>query len=123
MPFPIHSNQGSQFESNLFQELCKVLGIEKTRTTPYHPQSDGLVERFNHTLGDMLSKLVDESQINWDELLPLVILAYHSSVHESTGESPATVLFGREVTLPIDLLLGASPERVEEYQCCSSCVM
>ena len=47
VPFQIHSDQGSQFESNLFQELCKVLGIEKTRTTPYHPQSDGLVERFN----------------------------------------------------------------------------
>ena len=64
---------------------------------------------------------MDEGQRNWDELLPLVMLTYRSSVHESTGESPAKMLFGREVTLPIYLLLGAS-ERVEEYQCCLSYV-
>ena len=69
VPGQIHSDQGAQFESNLFQSLCAILGIEKTRTTPYHPQSDGLVERFNKTLGDMLSKVVDTDHRNWDDVL------------------------------------------------------
>ena len=63
----IHSDQGVQFESKVFQNLCTELGIDKTRTTPYHPQSDGLVERFNRTLAEMLSKVVDNDHRNWDE--------------------------------------------------------
>ena len=100
------------FESKLFQELCRVFDIEKTRTTLYHPQSDGLVERFNRTLGDMLSKLVNISNRNWDEVLPYVMMAYRSSVHESTGQSTSSMLFGHEIQLPIDLLLGEPPKEV-----------
>ncbi|VDI24365.1 Hypothetical predicted protein [Mytilus galloprovincialis] len=55
VPTIIHSDQGSQFESHLFKEMCKLLQIEKTRTTPYHPKSDGMVERFNKTLATMLT--------------------------------------------------------------------
>ena len=88
VPSQIHSDQGAQFESHLFKSLCELLGIEKTRTTPYHPQSDGLVERFNRTIEDMLSKVVDENHKNWDDCLPIVMMAYCSSIHESPGESP-----------------------------------
>ena len=107
VPLLLHSDQGSQFESSLFQELCSLLGIDKTRTTAYHPQSDGLVERFNLTLESMLSKYVAGDQRDWDTHLPMLMLAYRSSIHESTGQTPVAMMFGREVTLPIDLLLGS----------------
>ena len=110
VPKQIHSDQGAQFESKLFQELCRAFDIDKTRTTPYHPQSDGLVERFNRTLGDMLSKLVNASHRNWDELLPFVMMAYRSSVHESAGYFPSMMLFDYEIQLPVDLLLGEPPK-------------
>ena len=55
VPDTIHTDQGRNFESKLIKELCQMLGIKKTRTTPYHPQSDGMVERFNRTLLNMLS--------------------------------------------------------------------
>ena len=61
IPYFVHSDQGRQFESNIFKEMCTLLGIEKTRTTPYHPKSDGMVERFNRTLEAMLSAYVDDN--------------------------------------------------------------
>jgi transposase InsO family protein len=62
VPYAIHSDQETQFESRLFVEVCKLFGIEKSRTTPYHPKSDGMVGRFNKTLATMLSAYVDEHQ-------------------------------------------------------------
>ncbi|PIK51181.1 Retrovirus-related Pol polyprotein from transposon [Apostichopus japonicus] len=102
VPKQIHTDQGRNFESNLFKELCQLLGVDKTRTTPYHPQSDGMVERFNRTLEEMLAKVVDSDQKNWDKCIPLVMMAYRSSIHESTGHSPAEMMLGREIPLPVD---------------------
>ena len=104
IPQAIHSDQGRQFESKLFQEMCKLLGIHKTRTTPYHPQSDGMVERFNRTLAAMLSAYVSTNQKDWDDQLPYVTMAYRSSEHETTGLSPNMLMFGREVSTPLDLM-------------------
>uniref|UniRef100_A0A8C6M8I5 Integrase catalytic domain-containing protein n=1 Tax=Nothobranchius furzeri TaxID=105023 RepID=A0A8C6M8I5_NOTFU len=106
VPRSLHSDQGRNFESKLFRELCELLQIHKTRTTPYHPQSDGLVERFNRTLLTMLTFFVEDNQLNWDALLPYVMLAYRSSVHASTSVTPYKVLFGREIVLPVDVMLG-----------------
>ena len=125
VPLQVHTDQGRQFESNLFREICDVLGMDTTRTTPFHPQSDGLVERFNQTLEAMLSKVVREDQTDWDEQLPLVMMAYRSAVQESTGQSPCRMMLGREVRLPIDMVLGPSPDEpvddiglyAEDLQC------
>jgi hypothetical protein len=71
-----------------------------------------MIERANRTIENMLSAFVDKNQKNWDELVPLLMLAYRSSVHESIGISPNEMVFGRQVTLPIDLVLGRTdPER------------
>ena len=113
-PRMIHTDQGKNFESHLFAEMCKLLGIKKTRTTVYHPQSDGMVERFNRTLGTMIVAYAAERPKTWDERLPMLTMAYRATPHESTGYSPNRVMFGREVTLPIDLMLGSPPDEERE---------
>ena len=69
-PKQLHSDQGRNFESELFQEMCRLLGVEKTRTVSYYPQSDGMVERFNRTMQQMLKTLVCEARDDWDDHLP-----------------------------------------------------
>ena len=104
VPTSLYSDQGAQFESKLFTEMCKLLHIKKTHTSPYHPQSDGMVERFNKTLATMLSSYVNEYHTDWDEYLPFVMMAYRSVEHETTGCSPNYLMLGREVGTPIDLM-------------------
>ena len=102
-PMILHSDQGSNFESEVFQEMCKLLDIDETRTTALRPQSDGMVERANRTIEATLASFVDKNQKDWDAFLPFVMMAYRSFIHENTGVSPNRVMFGREVTLPVDL--------------------
>uniref|UniRef100_A0A8C2FEK8 Integrase catalytic domain-containing protein n=1 Tax=Cyprinus carpio TaxID=7962 RepID=A0A8C2FEK8_CYPCA len=109
VPEIIHTDQGRQFESDLIKHLCRQLGIEKTRTSPYHAQCDGMVERLNRTLKDQLAKYICESGGEWDKYLPQVELAYNSSIHSSTGFSPFFLAHGREPRLPADILLNYSP--------------
>lgn len=99
--------------------LCRLLGINKTRTSPYQPQSDGMIERFNRTLLSMLSFYVDDNQQNWDVLLPYVMMAYRSSVHSSTDFTPYKVLFGQEMVLPVYIMMDVDGQErfatVNEY--------
>ncbi len=109
IPDRIHSDQGRQFESGLFSELCKLLQMEKTRTHHTIPQSDGMVERFNRTLASMLSMFVDDNHRNWDEQIPFVMMAYRAAEHETTGLTPNMVMLGRETTTPLDMLYEMPP--------------
>ena len=76
MPSVIHSDQGWEFENKVMHELCILGGSHKTKATPYHPESDGLVERFNRTLLMMLAMFAGEHKEDWDDLLPPVMMAY-----------------------------------------------
>ncbi|KRZ75580.1 Retrovirus-related Pol polyprotein from transposon 17.6 [Trichinella papuae] len=109
-PIRLHSDQGRSFESALISEVCKIFGVEKSRSSPYHPQGNGLVERANRTLLNTLAKLCHESQDrSWDQLLPLATMAYNSAVHETTGQSPFCMLFGKQMSLPLDVTLDVPP--------------
>src|SRR5436190_5845630 len=108
-PLELHSDQRRNFESNLFQKICQLLDIRKTRTTTLHPQSDGMVERMNRTINKYLSKVVSDHQRDWDNYLHLFLLAYRASVHETTGQSPAKIIFGHELRLPCNLNFGIKP--------------
>ena len=108
-PEQLHSDQGRQFEADLLKEVCTLLQIHKTRTTAYHPHCNGLVERFNRTLLDMLSTVVKDHKMDWDQCIRRVCLAYNSSVHASTGYSPFYLMYGRQVNLPVDLMYGSTP--------------
>ena len=98
---PVHSlRQGRNFEYAVFGEMCNLLGMTKTRTTPLHPQSDGLVERFNRTLEAQLSMFVEDHQKDWDQLVPLMLMAYRTAVHKTTGCTAASLMLGRDLKLP-----------------------
>nr|WP_253310135.1 reverse transcriptase domain-containing protein [Rickettsia endosymbiont of Ceutorhynchus assimilis] len=116
VPLELHSDQGRNFESAIFKKVCEIMGIRKTRTTPLHPQSDGMVERFNKTIEEHLTKVVAKNQRDWDKHLPLFLMAYRAAVHDSTGESPARIVFGRELRLPCDLMFGVPEEERREIR-------
>ncbi|XP_056900058.1 uncharacterized protein LOC130531902 [Takifugu flavidus] len=110
VPEELHSDQGRNFEAKVFSEVCRRLGIKKTQTTPLHPQSDGLVERFNRTVATQLAILTSRRQRDWDQHLPLVLWAYRTAVQESTKCTPAVLMFGHELRTPVDLVFGSPPE-------------
>ena len=106
LPIKLHSNQGSNFGSELFREVCKALDIHKTRTSPYHPSGNGMVEVFNKTLLNIISAYVNDNQKDQDIYLPLLTSAYISCAHDSSGLSPNQIMLGREVHQPISLAFG-----------------
>ena len=96
------TDQGRNFESHLFTSMCRLFGIDKRRTTPYHPQTDGLCERFNGILKLLLRMRVDK-EMDWDDQLPSALLAYRISKQESTGVSPFELMYGREPKVAFDV--------------------
>ena len=94
VPQEILTDQGTSFTSKLLIELYKMLHIQPIRTTPYHPQTDGLVERFNQTLKMMLRKTAVKEGLDWDKMLPCILFAYREVPQASTGFSPFELLYG-----------------------------
>ena len=104
------TDQGRSFESQVMKELCSLLGIERVRTTAYHPQTDGLCERTHAILLQIVSLYVQQHPQDWEDFLPLALFAYRSSTHTTLGISPFRALYGVEPKLPLDTIFPAGPE-------------
>ena len=114
IPERLHSDQGPDFESRTIKELCKIAGIHKIRTTPYHPRGNP-VERFNRTLLNMLGTLDNKDKSQWRNFVKPLVHAYNCTKNDVTGFTPYELMFGRQPRLPIDLALGL-PLRDGEYK-------
>ncbi|KAG1955346.1 gag-pol fusion protein [Pimephales promelas] len=104
IPKVVLTDQGPNFMSRTLKQVYQLLGIKRVRTTPYHPQTDGLVERFNQTLKGMLKKFVSENGKDWDKWLPYLLFAYREVPQASTGFSPFELLFAHQIRGPLDVL-------------------
>ena len=120
VPEQLLSDRGANFLSSIVQEVCALLGVMKINTSGYHPQTDGLVERFNRALITMLSKSVERHDRDWDMHLPYLLFAYCVSVQASTKETPFFLLYGRDPRTPTATALSqpTSPYQVdvEDYR-------
>ena len=96
------------------KQVFSLLGVRKLRTSPYHPQTDGQVERMNRTLKSILTAYVNKDHSDWDAHLPLALFAYRNSVHSSSGVSPFKAIYGREATTPL-VLMNNKPEAKEQF--------
>ena len=105
-PYEILSDQGRNFESKVFSELCAMLEVRKKRTSPANPRCNGQVERFNRTLVRMIKAYLKGQQRDWDKQLGCLAAAYRASVNESTGLTPNLIMMGREVRLPAEVMYG-----------------
>ena len=114
------SDQGTRFTSKVINAMCSLLGIEKIRITPYHPQSNGSAERVHQTLWQMIGKLDTELHWKWLAHLGSMLIAYNATQSLVTGFSPYYLMFGRRPQLPIDLLFPTYREHnltctIDEY--------
>ena len=104
-PRTLLSDRGKNFLSNLVKEVCKLFRIRKCNTTAYHPQCDGLMERYNHSLCQSISMFVSKNQRDWDLHIPAILFGFRVSISETTGDSPLYLIYGREPRLPLDISL------------------
>ena len=106
------SDNGSHFRNQVVKQLCEKYGIKHNFTSPYHPQSNGLVERFNRTLCESLAKLSNQEK-QWDEFIEPALFAYRTTKHSTTKYTPYYLMHGKEARLPIDE--EELPEEVEDF--------
>ena len=116
IPESITTDNGSQFSSGIWQQLLKVWGIRSHFTTPYHPQSNGLVERFHRRLKESLNALALDEPENWFWALPCCLLAIRTTLKPDIGASPADLVFGEGLAVPGELLPDDQSNESQEHE-------
>ena len=109
----IHTDQGKNFDGQVFKAVCDLLEMAKTRTTPYRPSANGQVERYNRMLLSMIRSYLDKNLRSWDSNLQLLAGAIRATVNRSTGFTPNMMMLGREVLMPVDIMLGTREPKGE----------
>ncbi|XP_038059124.1 uncharacterized protein LOC119730344 [Patiria miniata] len=104
IPREVLTDKGSQFTPDVMKEVSRLLSIRQLTTTPYHPACNGMVERFNASLKNMLKRMCAERPTDWDRYLNPLLFAYRETPHDSTGFSPFELLYGRTVRGPMAIL-------------------
>ena len=107
-PGTLLTDQGPQFMSRFFKEVCRLLRVHRISTSPYSPWVNGLVERFNRVLPNVLKHYVDKH--NWDEFLGPALFAYRTSIHPATQETPFYAFYGRDAHLPLTRFMEVQPD-------------
>lgn len=105
VPCKIQSDQGREFVNSVNNNLFELTGVKHIISTAYHPQTNGLDERFNQTLQRALLKMVDDNTNEWDKFIDSVLFSYRTSKQDSTKYSPFFIMYGRTPRLPVDLLM------------------
>ena len=103
-PAYLVSDQGKAFTGHIITHHCDLYGVQKLRTSPYHAQTNGQVERMNQTIIHMIGKLEEDKKACWSEHLPELLLAYNTTRSTVTRYSPYYLLFGRRSRIPVDYL-------------------
>ena len=103
-PAYLVSDQGKAFMGHVITHLCELYGVQKLRTSPYHAQTNGQVERMNQTIIRMIGKLEEDKKACWSKHLPELLMAYNATCSAVTGYSPYYLLFGRTPRIPVDYL-------------------
>lgn len=117
LPKSLVTDCGTAFLSGVFKEVCKLLKIKQTSTTPYHPQSNGSLERSHRTLGEYLRNFVDKDPQNWDTYNPYAMFCHNSTVHTATRFQPYELVFGQPLTVPTSLMNESEPcYNYQDYQ-------
>lgn len=120
VPEALLSDRGTNLLSHLMMDVCELLGVKKLNTTAYHPQCNGMVERFNRTLKSLLRKHAARFGTDWDKHLSGVLWAYRNTPHESTGEKPSFLLFGIDCRGPTEAALlptnPIEPVELDDYR-------
>jgi len=101
----LQTDNGKEYQNEILQHICELLHIDQLRITSYRPSGNGRCEIINKTLHSLLGKVVAESQRDWSAWLPMCVLAYNTSRHESTGMSPYYLMYSRQALVPLDLML------------------
>jgi len=100
IPEEILTDQGTNFTSDMFKNVCKLLKINKAQTTAYHPESNGALERSHRTLTEYLRHYINTDQTDWDEWLPYAVFTYNTTPHTATGCTPFELVYGHQTTFP-----------------------
>ena len=108
VPRKIQSDQGREFVNSVNTNLFELTGVEHIISTAYHPQTNGLDERFNQTLQRALLKMVDNNTNEWEKYIDSVLFSYRTSKQDSTKYSPFFIMYGRTPRLPVDLLMSGN---------------
>ena len=105
VPQDLLTENGSNFMSKVMKKYCSMTGIKQIRISPYHPQIDGMVERFNATLKRLLRKITQNSEVEWDLCLPYVLWSYCGTILKTTGFHPYQLLFGKQMRMSLDQMV------------------